>query len=198
MIVMGIDVAYSSLGVCILDSNQNLLYSNAIRFNGLSSLNKKEKDLFINDDVRQLVDNVKSCSDEQKRELKDYWNNIRLRKFYDELSSLIKEYNVTDIVTESQFSEISDVFAVTRLISIDESQQLFFKAFMPSSWYKKLYGKGKLKKEIAKAHTKACIEKIGHTFKYQDQYDACALCYAYLSYKGLLSDKIKEEFKVVL
>ena len=198
MIILGVDVAYSSLGYSIFDTETNsLIKSSCIRFNSLSALNKEEKKLFNGlFTVEELhKDKIKSYDDKLKRELKDYWNNIRLRIFYEDLSVEIKKYDIDVIVTESQFSEISDVFAITRLLStLIKFRQ--FKSFMPSQWYKTLYGKGKLKKEEAKHHTLTKLKEMGYDFPIQDQYDSLALIYAYLSYKDLLNKEIKEHFKI--
>jgi len=198
MIIMGIDVAYSSLGYSIFDTNKKeLIYSSCIKFNSLSALNSEEKKLFegLFDPSFLHKNNIKSLDDKLKRELKDYWNNIRLRVFYETLRLEIDKYNVEVIVSESQFSEISDVFAVTRLLS-NYRHNRQFKSFMPSNWYKLLYGKGKLKKEEAKNHTKDCLLRLGYDFKVQDQYDSLALCYAYCSYKNLLTKEEKENFLI--
>lgn len=198
MIIMGIDVAYSSLGYSIFDTtSKELLYSSCIKFNSLSALNQEEKKLFdgLFEPSFLHKTNIKSLDDKVKRELKDYWNNIRLRVFYEELRVKMNKYNIEAIVSESQFSEISDVFAITRLLATYEHNRQF-KSFMPSNWYKLLYGKGKLKKEEAKDHTKSCLVKLGYDFKVQDQYDSLALCYAYCSYKNLLTKEEKGHFLI--
>jgi Holliday junction resolvasome RuvABC endonuclease subunit len=126
-----------------------------------------------------------------KVEKQDYWNNIKLRIFYDNVKELIRRYNVDVVLSESQFSSISDVFAVVRLVSTCNDKACKFKAYKPTSWHKILFGYGGLNRDQSKQFTKEKIDSnFGDKFnlKTQDEYDAFALILTYVKEKGIISD----------
>ena len=209
MKILAVDVSYCSLGYCLYDLINSQLTSKTIKFSSASSINKKEQLLFKNYDIQSELNLIKQYKkNKEKRKLSahrktsmldDIWKNIRLYEFYKELKDL--DFDI--VVAEEQFSVISDVFAVIRLVAINESEIKPFKSYYPKSWRKILFGKGDIgkseeAKEITEDKVKLFLENIElkHNFNSQDEIDSFALIMTYLKENKLVDEKSFEGIEI--
>lgn len=209
MKILAVDVSYCSLGYCLYDLNNSQLTSKTIKFSSASSINKKEQLLFKNYDIQSELNLIKQYKkNKEKRKLSahrktsmldDIWKNIRLYEFYKEL----KDLDFDTVIAEEQFSVISDVFAVIRLVAVNETEIKPFKSYYPKSWRKILFGKGNIgkseeAKEITEDKVKLFLENIElkHDFNSQDEIDSFALIMTYLKENKLVDEKSFEGIEI--
>jgi hypothetical protein len=182
--ILSCDVSYSSFGLVLFSTDENkVLLNETYKFNSLSSINKKEQLLFKN-----IPYNKELCKDKKSyKELGEYWNNIRLHEFLKNINRVKTDYKIDVIVSEAQFSKISDVFAVVRIASVTDEYVSKFKLYYPNSWHKILFNNCKLERKEYKRITKEYVDikvipNLSEMVKFnsEDEYDAMALIMTYL------------------
>lgn len=152
---------------------------------------------------KQIKDYIKRNENKELEIQYDFysnlWKNIRLYEFYKEL----KDLNFDTVIAEEQFSVISDVFAVIRLVAVNETEVKPFKSYYPKSWRKILFGKGDIgkseeAKEITEDKVKLFLENIElkHNFNSQDEIDSFALIMTYLKENKLVNEKSFEGIEI--
>lgn len=199
MNILSCDVSYSSFGLVLFSTDENkVLLNETYKFNSLSQINKKEELLFKNipfvkrEKVKKVkgekkVKKVKTAEDRIQDELSEYWNNIRLYEFLKNINRVKTNYKIDVIVSEAQFSKISDVFAIVRVASVTDNYISKFKLYYPNSWHKILFNNCKLERKEYKKITREYIDikvipKLSEMVKFnsEDEYDAMALIMTYL------------------
>jgi len=199
MNILSCDVSYSSFGLVLFSTDENkVLLNETYKFNSLSQINKKEELLFKNipfvkrEKVKKVkgekkVKKVKTAEDRIQDELSEYWNNIRLYEFLKNINRVKTDYKIDVIVSEAQFSKISDVFAIVRVASVTDDYISKFKLYYPNSWHKILFNNCKLERKEYKRITREYIDikvipKLSEIVKFnsEDEYDAMALIMTYL------------------
>lgn len=184
MNILSCDVSYSSFGLVLFSTEENkILLNETYKFSSLSSITKKEQLLFKN--IPYSKDLVKDK--EYYKELSEYWNNIRLYEFLKNINRVKADYKIDLIISEAQFSKISDVFAIVRVASVTDDYISKFKLYYPNSWHKILFNNCKLDRKEYKKITKEYIDnkvipKLSEMVKFnsEDEYDAMALIMTYL------------------
>lgn len=200
MRILAIDVSYCSLGYSIYDTELNKIESKTIKFSSLMSITKREEIFFKDFDIRTLINSLKSCPKELKKKDAKYkkdhlfaeqmWNNIRLYQFHKELKDL--QYDI--LIAEQQFSKISDVFAVVRLLGVKEDKIIPFYSYYPSNWRKILFNAGSIgDSKEAKIVTEKKVNlflnnaNINHRFSSQDEIDSFALIMTFLKENDIIN-----------
>lgn len=184
MNILSCDVSYSSFGLVIFSTEENkVLLNETYKFSSLSSITKKEQLLFKN--IPYSKDLIKDKK--YYKELSEYWNNIRLYEFLKNINRVKADYKIDLIISEAQFSKISDVFAIVRVASVTDDYISKFKLYYPNSWHKILFNNCKLDRKEYKKITKEYIDnkvipKLSEIIKFnsEDEYDAMALIMTYL------------------
>lgn len=193
MNILSCDVSYSSFGLVIFSTEENkVLLNETYKFSSLSSITKKEQLLFKN--IPYSKDLIKDKK--YYKELSEYWNNIRLYEFLKNINRVKADYKIDLIISEAQFSKISDVFAIVRVASVTDDYISKFKLYYPNSWHKILFNNCKLDRKEYKKITKEYIDnkvipKLSEMVKFnsEDEYDAMALIMTYL-----IDNKFTESF----
>jgi len=193
MNILSCDVSYSSFGLVLFSTEENrVLLNETYKFSSLSSITKKEQLFFKN--IPYSKDLVKDKK--YYKELSEYWNNIRLYEFLKNINRVKAVYKIDLIVSEAQFSKISDVFAIVRVASVTDDYISKFKLYYPNSWHKILFNNCKLDRKEYKKITKEYIDnkvipKLSEMVKFnsEDEYDAMALIMTYL-----IDNKLAESF----
>lgn len=204
MNILSCDVSYSSFGLVLFSTEENkVLLNETYKFSSLSSITKKEQLLFKNipfvkkekvkpdpfEEIKELskTKKVKTQEDKYQDELAEYWNNIRLYEFLKNINRVKADYKIDLIISEAQFSKISDVFAIVRVASVTDDYISKFKLYYPNSWHKILFNNCKLDRKEYKKITKEYIDnkvipKLSEMVKFnsEDEYDAMALIMTYL------------------
>ena len=194
MNILSCDVSYSSFGLVIFSTEENkVLLNETYKFSSLSSITKKEQLLFKN--IPYSKDLIKDKK--YYKELSEYWNNIRLYEFLKNINRVKADYKIDLIISEAQFSKISDVFAIVRVASVTDDYISKFKLYYPNSWHKILFNNCKLDRKEYKKITKEYIDnkvipKLSEMVKFnsEDEYDAMALIMTYL-----IDNKLAESFE---
>ncbi len=195
MIILGIDPSYCATGIVLFDTETfKVLHHQTVEFNSLESLSDEEKELFkgklpkcfFEKEVKQFKNGNLSkgkynivLTKNQREELTEYWNNIRLTELNKAIENLKAYYKWDVVVTENQVSKLSDVFAIARLSAVNADGITIFKPYRPSTWHKLLLGYGAVDRLQAKKIVK---EKLSQYFKQlitQDEFDAMALILTY-------------------
>ena len=209
MNILSCDVSYSSFGLVLFSTEENkILLNETYKFSSLSSITKKEQLLFKNIPfvkrekvslIKELkkTKKVKTQEDKYQDELAEYWNNIRLYEFLKNINRVKADYKIDLIISEAQFSKISDVFAIVRVASVTDDYISKFKLYYPNSWHKILFNNCKLDRKEYKKITKEYIDnkvipKLFEVVKFnsEDEYDAMALIMTYL-----IDNKLAESFE---
>ncbi len=206
MIILGIDPSYCATGIVLFDTDKfKVLHHQTVEFNSLESLSDEEKELFkgklpkcfFEKEVKQFKNGNLSkgkynivLTKNQREELTEYWNNIRLTELNKAIENLKAYYKWDVVVTENQVSKLSDVFAIARLSAVNSDGITIFKPYRPSTWHKLLLGYGAVDRVQAKKIVKEKISEHFITFKSiesQDEFDAMALILTYCKENSLLT-----------
>lgn len=192
MIITAFDVSYSSLGLASFNTYDNTILTKTIKFHSPSSLNKKDIEEFHNINHSEL----------DKKEVEEYWKNIRLSKLYKEMKIYSSFSDV--IISEKQFSEVSEVYALTRLCSVHEGRLNVFKSYYPSNWRKLLFKRGSFGKEFdIKSFTRDKMNDwlSKNNIDYQflnsfDESDAFALVLTFLIDSGIIDKDSNLDYQI--